>query len=202
MCRHASAPDAGKQERQSGRPADAGCSNITFRFEWRFLGRYRSVSVRQENGMGSPGEPSAAERHRIAESWLSAFSELLKAREYDRVARMMHADCYWRDLLTFSWDFKTLHGVDEVKSWLVGTFDCGRGAWVSSGGRAHHRRHRRAPQDAGVFFQVRNEDRAWPRLCQARWRHHFGRHSGGFHGLDGDDGIERVSRGLGTESPA
>ena len=60
--------------------------------------------------MGSPGEPSAAERHRIAESWLSAFSELLKAREYDRVARMMHADCYWRDLLTFSWDFKTLHG--------------------------------------------------------------------------------------------
>ena len=73
--------------------------------------------------MGSPGEPSAAERYRIAESWLSAFSDLLKAREYDRVARMMHADCYWRDLLTFSWDFKTLHGVDEVKSWLSGTFD-------------------------------------------------------------------------------
>ena len=73
--------------------------------------------------MGSQGEPSAAERHRIAETWLSAFSELLKAREYDRVARMMHADCYWRDLLTFNWDFKTCHGVDEVKSWLAGTFD-------------------------------------------------------------------------------
>jgi cation diffusion facilitator CzcD-associated flavoprotein CzcO len=73
--------------------------------------------------MASPGEPSAAERYRIAESWLSAFSELLKARDYNRVAGMMHADCYWRDLLTFGWDFKTLHGVDAIKSWLARTFD-------------------------------------------------------------------------------
>jgi putative flavoprotein involved in K+ transport len=36
---------------------------------------------------------------------------------------MMHADCYWRDLLTFSWDFKTLHGIGEVKSWLLDTSD-------------------------------------------------------------------------------
>ena len=31
---------------------------------------------------------------------------------------MMHADGYWRDLLTFGWNFKTLHGVDEVEAWL------------------------------------------------------------------------------------
>jgi cation diffusion facilitator CzcD-associated flavoprotein CzcO len=74
-------------------------------------------------GVGKPGEPSAAEHRRIAENWLWAFSEALKEREYDRVARMMHADCYWRDLLTFSWDFKTLHGIDEVKSWLLKAFD-------------------------------------------------------------------------------
>jgi cation diffusion facilitator CzcD-associated flavoprotein CzcO len=73
--------------------------------------------------MGRPSEPPTAECREIAECWLSAFSELLKAREYDYVASMMHADCYWRDLLTFSWDFKTLHGVDEVKSWLIITFD-------------------------------------------------------------------------------
>jgi putative flavoprotein involved in K+ transport len=73
--------------------------------------------------MGSPGETWAAERRRTAENWLSAFSNLLKARDYDRVASMMHADCYWRDLLTFSWDFRTLHGPDAIKSWLVGTFD-------------------------------------------------------------------------------
>jgi hypothetical protein len=74
-------------------------------------------------GVGKPGEPSAVEHRRIAENWLWAFSEALKEREYDRVARMMHTDCYWRDLLTFSWDFKTLHGIDEVKSWLFKAFD-------------------------------------------------------------------------------
>src|SRR5437868_5717357 len=68
-------------------------------------------------------ETSAAEHRRTAESWLSTFSQALKAREYDRVVRMMHADCYWRDLLTFSWDFKTLQGIEQVKSWLRKTFD-------------------------------------------------------------------------------
>jgi hypothetical protein len=56
--------------------------------------------------MGSPGDPSAAERRCVPESWLSAFSELLKAREYDRVVRMMHADCYWRDLLNLQLGFQ------------------------------------------------------------------------------------------------
>ena len=68
-------------------------------------------------------ETIALTRRRVAQSWLSTFSEALEARQYDRVARMMHADCYWRDLLTFSWDFKTLQGIDQVKSWLRKTFD-------------------------------------------------------------------------------
>ena len=68
-------------------------------------------------------ETTALARRRVAQSWLSTFSEALEARKYDRVARMMHADCYWRDLLTFSWDFKTLQGIDQVKSWLRKTFD-------------------------------------------------------------------------------
>lgn len=31
---------------------------------------------------------------------------------------MMHADGYWRDLLAFGWEFTTLHGADEIRSWL------------------------------------------------------------------------------------
>jgi cation diffusion facilitator CzcD-associated flavoprotein CzcO len=68
-------------------------------------------------------ETTALARRRVAQSWLSKFSEALGARKHVRVARMMHADCYWRDLLTFSWDFKTLQGIDQVKSWLRKTFD-------------------------------------------------------------------------------
>jgi cation diffusion facilitator CzcD-associated flavoprotein CzcO len=73
--------------------------------------------------MGSADEPARAEPRRIAERWLSAFTDALKTRDYDRVAGMMHADCYWRDLLTFSWDFRTLQGAVKIKSWLRDTYD-------------------------------------------------------------------------------
>ena len=36
---------------------------------------------------------------------------------------MIHPDGYWRDLLTFGWIFKTLHGIKDVEAWLTETFD-------------------------------------------------------------------------------
>ena len=85
-------------------------------------------------------ETSVEVHARIAESWLSAFSEALKARDYDRVMGMMHSDCYWRDLLTFSWDFKTLHGIKPVQVWLQAPM-LRWSLWVSPGRSADDRRH-------------------------------------------------------------
>jgi hypothetical protein len=65
----------------------------------------------------------SAEQSRLAEAWLAKLSETLRQRDYGRVASMMHPDGYWRDLLTFGWIFKTLHGIDAVKAWLTETFD-------------------------------------------------------------------------------
>ena len=62
---------------------------------------------------------SPTERHRLAETWLATFNAALASKDGARVAAMMHADGYWRDLLTFSWDFKTRHGVDQVRTWLA-----------------------------------------------------------------------------------
>jgi cation diffusion facilitator CzcD-associated flavoprotein CzcO len=67
-------------------------------------------------------ELPSAEQCRIATDWLAAFNEALKREQYERVAAMMHADGYWRDLLTFSWDFRTMHGLAEVRAWLSDTF--------------------------------------------------------------------------------
>lgn len=39
---------------------------------------------------------------------------------------MIHPDGYWRDLLTFGWSFKTLHGIEDVEAWLTETFDANR----------------------------------------------------------------------------
>lgn len=58
------------------------------------------------------------EQRRIAEAWLAALSTALEQRQFASVAAMMHPDGYWRDLLTFGWDFRTRHGVPAVESWL------------------------------------------------------------------------------------
>ena len=67
-------------------------------------------------------EVPSTEQRRIAEDWLAAFDEALARGHYERVAAMMRADGYWRDLLTFSWDFRTMHGTAEVRAWLSDTF--------------------------------------------------------------------------------
>ena len=65
----------------------------------------------------------AAEQSCIARAWLAEFSETLRHRDYARTALMIHPDGYWRDLLTFGWIFKTLHGIKDVEAWLTETFD-------------------------------------------------------------------------------
>jgi cation diffusion facilitator CzcD-associated flavoprotein CzcO len=66
---------------------------------------------------------SASEQRQIAETWLAKFNEALRQRDYTRVSSMMHADGYWRDLLTFGWDFRNLHGIDNIREWLAKAFD-------------------------------------------------------------------------------
>ena len=66
---------------------------------------------------------SADERRQAARDWLAALSGALARRDYRRVAGMMHGDGYWRDLLTFGWEFRTLHGIEAVRAWLPGAFD-------------------------------------------------------------------------------
>ena len=61
---------------------------------------------------------TAAERHRLADAWFVAFTDALHRNNYARVASMMHPDGYWRDLLTFAWIFKTVHGIDAIRAWL------------------------------------------------------------------------------------
>ena len=73
--------------------------------------------------MASWNGASASEQRQIAETWLAKFNEALRERDYTRVSSMMHADGYWRDLLTFGWDFRNLHGIDNIREWLAKVFD-------------------------------------------------------------------------------
>jgi cation diffusion facilitator CzcD-associated flavoprotein CzcO len=76
-----------------------------------------------EKSLAPLREASPAQQRSIAETWLATFAAALEQRDYARVAAMMHADGYWRDLLTFGWKFKTLHGVEKIQSWLSEAYD-------------------------------------------------------------------------------
>jgi putative flavoprotein involved in K+ transport len=67
-------------------------------------------------------DASPERQHRIAETFLATLEAALAGGDYARVAAMMHSDGYWRDLLTFGWEFKTCHGADEVRAWLAEVF--------------------------------------------------------------------------------
>jgi len=62
---------------------------------------------------------TAVERRKIAAEWIETLATALARADYQRVAAMIHGDGYWRDLLTFGWEFKTLHGVEAITAWLT-----------------------------------------------------------------------------------
>jgi cation diffusion facilitator CzcD-associated flavoprotein CzcO len=64
-------------------------------------------------------DASFAQLRQIATTWLAALEAALARDDYAGAAAMLHADGYWRDLLTFGWEFKTRHGTEAVRTWLA-----------------------------------------------------------------------------------
>ncbi|WP_029057832.1 NAD(P)/FAD-dependent oxidoreductase [Stappia stellulata] len=53
-----------------------------------------------------------------AQGALSSLDEALAARDIDRAVALFQDDCYWRDLVTFTWNVKTMEGKDEIRDML------------------------------------------------------------------------------------
>ena len=56
-----------------------------------------------------------------AQGWLEAFAAALSLRELAAVPRLFHEDCYWRDLVAFTWNIRTSEGPVEVQAMLAAT---------------------------------------------------------------------------------
>jgi putative flavoprotein involved in K+ transport len=50
--------------------------------------------------------------------WLKKFDKALSAADLDAVVHLFHKDCYWRDLVAFTWNIKTLEGRSEIAEML------------------------------------------------------------------------------------
>jgi putative flavoprotein involved in K+ transport len=55
------------------------------------------------------------------EAWLSRFAAALERREIAEVLTLFAEECYWRDLVTFTWNIKTFEGHDDIRAMLQAT---------------------------------------------------------------------------------
>jgi putative flavoprotein involved in K+ transport len=54
-------------------------------------------------------------------AWLKRFDTALVAGDVDAVVKLFGADSYWRDLVSFTWNIKTLEGHDQIAGMLKAT---------------------------------------------------------------------------------
>ncbi|QWZ06743.1 NAD(P)-binding domain-containing protein [Nocardioides panacis] len=73
--------------------------------------------------LDSPSTTSPAQQR--VDAWLADFEAALAARDVERAAGMFATDCYWRDLVAFTWNLKTVEGragvTDLLRETLEGT---------------------------------------------------------------------------------
>ncbi len=74
---------------------------------------------------------------RLAAHWLQAFESALQRADREALAALFAEDCYWRDLLAFTWNLKTVEGragvLDMLDAVLASTAPCN---WVAEHGTA------------------------------------------------------------------
>jgi putative flavoprotein involved in K+ transport len=57
------------------------------------------------------------------DAWLADFESALAARDVERAAGMFATTSFWRDLIAFTWNIKTVEGPEGVADLLRGTLD-------------------------------------------------------------------------------
>jgi putative flavoprotein involved in K+ transport len=76
----------------------------------------------------APTDSTSGPQTRV-DDWLTSFESALAARDVQRVAAMFAIDSYWRDLVSFTWNIKTVEGragvADMLNACLDNTDPCG-----------------------------------------------------------------------------
>ncbi|CAB3755206.1 flavin-containing monooxygenase [Paraburkholderia solisilvae] len=59
--------------------------------------------------------------HATLASWLDAFSRAIASNNIDDIVALFGDTCFWRDLVAFTWDIRTLEGRDAIRAMLDAT---------------------------------------------------------------------------------
>ena len=57
----------------------------------------------------------------VASAWLARFGNALAERDAHAAAAMFEEDCYWRDLVSFTWNIRTMEGRAQIQAMLEAT---------------------------------------------------------------------------------
>jgi len=55
----------------------------------------------------------------VAQTWFQLFANNIQADDVDGILSQIVDDSFWRDILAFTWDFRTFFGSDRIKQFLV-----------------------------------------------------------------------------------
>jgi putative flavoprotein involved in K+ transport len=67
-------------------------------------------------------------------NWFAAFDAVLKQGDYAAAAQMFDSESYWRDLVSFTWNIKTVEGQAEIQDMLEArAVDTNPGNWQIEG---------------------------------------------------------------------
>jgi putative flavoprotein involved in K+ transport len=58
-----------------------------------------------------------------AEAWLAEFESALQSRDTAAATALFGEECFWRDLVAFTWNIKTLEGAAEISAMLAANLD-------------------------------------------------------------------------------
>jgi putative flavoprotein involved in K+ transport len=67
--------------------------------------------------------PSTSLPQQRVDQWLADFQSALEARDPQRTADLFAADCYWRDLIAFTWNITTAEGRGAIADMLSACLD-------------------------------------------------------------------------------
>ncbi|RDU60644.1 NAD(P)/FAD-dependent oxidoreductase [Helicobacter sp. MIT 14-3879] len=55
----------------------------------------------------------------IAKKWIASFEVALNNNDIEGILSLFQEECYWRDLISFTWNIKTFEGKGQIKDMLV-----------------------------------------------------------------------------------
>ena len=118
----------------------------------------RTPQVPRGDAMSTTVRPSAATE---VEHWLERFDSALRAGDPTGAAELFATESYWRDLVAFTWNIRTVEGREGVADML-------RAAWSMRSRVAGARpRSRRPPRASPTRGSIRDRGRAGQRPSSA-----------------------------------